>query len=106
MITFEEFLKLEMRIGRIISAEKVDNADKLLKIIVDLGDEQRQVMSGIAEYMDPESLVGKEVPVLVNLEPKKFRGHESQGMILMADVNGIPVLLHPEKSVPAGSIVR
>lgn len=107
MITFEEFKKLDIRIGKIISAEKVEDADKLLKLILDLGSEQRQVVAGIAEfYPKPEELVGKEVPIVVNLEPKTFRGLESQGMILAADVNGQCILLHPEKEVPPGSSVK
>ncbi len=107
MVTFEEFKKLDIRIGKIVSAEKVPDADKLLKLIVDLGGEKRQIIAGIAEfYPEPEELVGKEVPIVVNLEPKTFRGLESQGMILAADVEGRCVLLHPEKEVPPGSTIK
>ena len=106
MITFEEFKKLDIRIGKIESAERLENADKLLKLVIDFGVEKRQVLAGIAEFVeDVDSLVGKEVPVLTNLEPKKFRGHESRGMILAADVDGKPVLLHPSEEVPPGSKV-
>lgn len=107
MINIEDFRKLEIRIGKIKSAEKVANADKLLKLIIDLGTEDRQILAGIAEYYtDMSSLVGREVPVLVNLEPRVMRGEESQGMVLCADVDGRPVLLHPESEVPLGSLVR
>jgi len=107
MITYDDFKKLDIRIGKVKSAEKVDNADKLLKLVFDFGDEERQIMAGIAEFVeDPETLVGKEMPVLVNLEPKVLRGHESQGMILAASFEDVPTLLHPAEDVPPGSIVR
>lgn len=106
MIAFDDFRKLEIRIGRIISAEKVEGADKLLKLQIDCGTESRQLVAGIAETYQPDRIVGREVPVLMNLEPRKIRGVESQGMILAADVEGKPVLLHPDGEVPPGSIVR
>lgn len=107
MITFEDFKKLDVRIGTVKSAEKVEGADKLLRLVFDFTTEERQIMAGIAElYPDPSVLIGKQMPVLVNLEPRMLRGFESQGMILAADDNGTPVLLHPEVKIPPGSIVR
>ena len=107
MITYGDFQKLEIRIGTIESADRIEGADKLLKLIIDFGDEKRQILAGIAEfYPEIEGLVGKQVPVLVNLEPRVMRGLESQGMILAADVNEKAVLLHPDQAVPAGSGVR
>ncbi len=107
MITLEDFQKLDIRIGKIISAEKVEGADKLLKLVFDFGSEQRQIMAGIVEfYPDPSVLVGKQMPVLLNLEPRKFRGHESQGMIVAADNDEKPVFLLPEYEIPPGSRVR
>ena len=106
MITFNDFAKLDIRIGTIISAEKVEDADKLLKLEIDLGEEKRQVVSGIADWYKPEDLVGKQVPVLMNLEPRTFKGVESQGMILAAEADDSAVLLHPDKDVPAGSKIR
>ncbi|MDO8729342.1 MAG: methionine--tRNA ligase [bacterium] len=107
MISIEDFKKLDIKIGRVKSVEKVDGADKLLKFIFDFGGEERQVISGIAEfYTDLPSLVGKEMPVLVNLEPRTIRGYESSGMILAASADGRPVILHPESDVPPGSLVR
>ena len=107
MATFEEFQKLDIRIGRIISAERVPDSDKLIKLILNLGDSERQILAGIAEFFpDLATLIGKEVPIIVNLEPRKMRGLESQGMMLAADTDGRPVLLHPETDVPPGSIVR
>jgi methionine--tRNA ligase beta chain len=106
MITFEDFKKLEIKIGKIISAEKVPEADKLIKLEIDLGMEKRQVVAGIAQFYEPDYLIGKEIPVIVNLEPRKLKRVESQGMILAASAEGMPVLLYPEKDVPPGSIVK
>jgi len=106
-VSFEEFAKMDIRVGRVVEAERVAGAKKLVKVLVDLGEEKpRQVVAGIAEYVNPESLLGKNVVVLANLEPKKFMGLESRGMLLAADVNGKPVLLTVEESVPPGTRVR
>ena len=106
MITYDDFRKLDIRIGTIVSAERVQGTDKLLRLEVDFGTEKRQIIAGIAETYQPEHLVGKEIPVLLNLEPRRIRGIESQGMILAADADGVPILLHPDRQVPPGSIVR
>ncbi len=107
VISFEDFKKLDIRIGKVISAEPIEGADKLLRLVFDLGDEHRQVLAGIAQFVeDPKSLIGKEMPVLVNLEPKRMKGLDSNGMILAADADGKPVLLIPEKEVPPGSMVK
>jgi methionine--tRNA ligase beta chain len=104
-ITFEDFKKVEIRIGKILSAEKVANADKLLKLQVDFGEFQRQIVSGIAESFTPEELVGKSLPFIVNLEYRKFKGEESQGMLMAIDVDGKTVLLKPARKVPEGTEV-
>ena len=108
MISIDDFKKLEIKIGKVKSVEKVENADKLLKFIFDIGNgEERQILAGIAEfYTDLESLVGMEVPLLLNLEPRMMGGLESQGMMLAADDGEKAVLLHPDKDIPAGRIVR
>jgi tRNA-binding protein len=106
MINFDDFKKLEIRIGKILSAEKVEGTDKLLKLEIDFGMEKRQIVAGIAETYQPEQLIGKEVPVLMNLEPRTIRGVESQGMILAASVDGKPRLLHPDEEVPPGCEIR
>ncbi len=106
MITFDDFKKLDIRIGRVLSAEKIKGTDKLMKLEIDLGTEKRQLVAGIADMYETDSLVGKEIPVLVNLEVRSIRGIESQGMILAIDVDGKPILLHPEREVPPGSIIR
>jgi len=105
-INFEEFQKIDLRVGKIIEVEKVEGTDKLLKLKVDLGEEKRQLVAGIAKFYQPEDLVGKEIVVVVNLEPKTFRGIESQGMLLAADVQGRPVILKPDEEVPPGTKVR
>ena len=105
MITFNDFMKLEIRIGKVLAAEKVEGTDKLIKLEIDLGTEKRVLVAGVAETYKPEYLVGKQVPVLANLEPRKIRGIVSQGMILAASVDGKPVVLHPEREVPPGSPV-
>lgn len=106
IISFEDFKKLEIRIGKIISAEKVENSNKLLKLQVDFGSEKRQILAGIAKFYEPEALVGKECPFAFNLAPKMLGEIESQGMILCpSDENG-PVLLHPDKPVPPGSPIK
>jgi len=106
MITFNDFKKLELRIGEITEAERVPDTDKLLKLTINVGTEPRQIVAGMADTYEPEALVGKQVPILMNLEPKTFRGVESHGMILAVDVDGKPVLLHPDKKVPPGSVIR
>jgi len=105
-ITFEDFKKIDLRVGKILEAEKIEGSEKLLKLIVDLGSEKRQLVAGIGKYYKPEDLIGKEIVVVVNLEPKKIMGIESQGMLLAADKDGEPVILIPEKEVLPGTIVR
>ena len=106
MISFEEFQKIELKVAKIIGAEKIEKSEKLLKLIVDLGDEKRQLVAGIAKYYKLEDLIGKEIVVVANLEPKKLMGIESQGMLLAANVDGKPVILIPEKEVPPGTKVK
>lgn len=105
-INYEDFKKLEIKIGKILSVEKIEGTDKLLKLEVDFGTEQRQVVSGIAQFYTPEELVGKLCPFVVNLEPRTIKGVESQGMILAVSVEGNAVLLYPDKEIPPGSIVK
>ena len=105
MITFEDFKKIDLRVAKILKAEKIEGSDKLLKLQVDLGSEQRQVIAGIGQQYAPEILLGKEIVVVVNLEPRLIFGLESQAMLLAAQGEG-PVILIPEKEVAAGAGVR
>lgn len=105
--TFDLFSAMDIRLGTITAAEKVKKADKLLQLTVDTGIDTRTIISGIAEYYTPEEVVGKTVAVLLNLEPRKIRGVESQGMILMAeDENGKLSFMIPEKGFKAGGEIR
>lgn len=107
-ITFDEFTKADIKIGTILSVEKVPDADKLLKLMINLGEEApRQILSGIAGYYpDPSILVGKQVPVLVNLPTRTIRGFESQGMVLYAAGEDFLITLNPEKEIPNGTSVQ
>lgn len=103
-IVFDDFAKIDLRIGKIVSAEKVEKADKLLKLSVDLGFETRTIVSGIAMHFKPEELIGKQVTVVVNLAPRKMRGIESNGMILLAeDASGKLHFVNPESDINPGS---
>lgn len=105
--TFDDFSKMDIRLGKIIAAEKVKKADKLLQLTVDTGIDTRTIVSGIAAHYSPEEVIGKTVSVLMNLEPRKIRGVESQGMILMAEnEKGELSFVVPEKEFGAGSEIR
>ncbi|MCC6485266.1 MAG: methionine--tRNA ligase [Armatimonadetes bacterium] len=107
VISFEEFKKLDIRVARIVSAEKVQGADKLFHLSVDAGEGKlRSVVAGIAEFYDPAELAGKTVVLLANLAPAKIRGVESQGMLLAADTDGRAILLQPDAQAPPGARVR
>jgi methionyl-tRNA synthetase len=107
-ITIDDFAKVELRVGQIKSAERIQGADKLLKLLVDIGDEVRQVLAGIALGYTPEELVGRKVVVVVNLAPRKMRGLESNGMLLAASAgaDGKPVLCTFAEDIPVGSRVK
>ena len=105
-ITYDDFKKLDIRIAKIIAAEKVKNADKLIKIKVLIGKEERQIVAGIGEEYSPNDIINKQIVVLTNLEPKRIRGEMSNGMLLAADIDGKPILLIPDKDVPSGSKIR
>jgi methionine--tRNA ligase beta chain len=105
-ISFEDFIKIEIRIGKILAAEKVEGSDKLLKLSVDFGEEKRQIIAGIGKIYAPEALIGKECPFAYNLAPRMLKGLESQGMIMCPSIDGAPALLHPDKEIPPGSVVK
>ena len=109
-ITYDDFVKLDLRVATVLEAELHPNADRLLKLKVDLGSEQRQICAGVKAYYDPAELVGRQIIVVANLAPRKIRGEESNGMLLAAsamdgeDVADV-VLAGVGKPVPAGSSV-
>jgi methionyl-tRNA synthetase len=105
--SYDEFMKMDIRTGTILEAERVPKTDKLLKLFIDTGLDRRTVVSGIAADHTPESIIGKQVVLLANLEPRKIKGIESQGMILMTeDAEGKLVFVSPATSVPNGGIVK
>jgi methionyl-tRNA synthetase len=105
IIEYDDFAKLEMRIAKVLHAEKIKKSKKLLKVSVEIGGEKRTVVAGIAEHYEPENIIGKKVVILVNLLPRKVMGIESQGMILAASDGEILSIVTPEKDVPTGSVV-
>lgn len=105
MISIDDFRKIELRIATVKAAGPHPNADRLMVLQVDLGDEQRQICAGIRNHYPPEDLIGKQVVVVSNLETAKLRGMESQGMLLAASDEGRIIILTPEKPVQAGAKV-
>lgn len=107
-ISYDDFAKLEIKIGTILSVEIVPEADKLLKLSVDVGEEApRQIISGIRTYFtDPQELVGRQCPFLTNLAPRTIRGFESQGMILAASTEKAFALLHPHVALTPGAKIK
>ncbi|MCS6768593.1 MAG: hypothetical protein RMJ59_06980 [Candidatus Nitrosocaldus sp.] len=105
-ISYDEFKRLDIRVGVVLKAEGIQGRSRIMRAIVDIGGESREVVVGGAEYYRPEEMVGRRVIVLVNLEPKSIAGVRSHGMLLAADVDGRPYWLTVDGSVPAGSRVR
>ena len=106
-ITIDEFAKVKLKVGRVLEAEPVEGADKLMKLQVVIGEERRQIVAGIRKNYTPVDLIGRQVIVCVNLKPVKLRGIESQGMLLAAtDLEGGAILLQPDKEAPEGTGVR
>lgn len=106
MATIEDFKNLGLKVAKIIEAYKVENSEKLLKLIVDLGVEKRQIVAGIGQYYKPEELIGTQIIIASNLEPRLIMGLESQGMLLATrGENNEVILIRPEKEIPNGSDV-
>jgi methionyl-tRNA synthetase len=119
-MTLDEFQKAELRVAKILEATRVEGSEKLLKLKVTIGTEERQILAGIGKAYEPEALVGKEIVIVANLDPRKFKigtndpstgsGQvvlESQGMLLAASgEDGVPVLLQPEKEIEPGAKIR
>lgn len=113
MIPFEQFKEIDLRVGEIVTAEPIEGSEKLLRLRVFLGEDsvtglrlERQILAGIAKHYKPEELIGKQIVIVANLEPKQMMGEESQGMLLAADTSDGPVLLCPERPAPPGASIR
>jgi methionyl-tRNA synthetase len=107
-ITIDDFAKVELRVAQVIVAERIPKADKLLRLEVDLGYEKRQILAGIAQYYEPEKLIGRKIVIVANLAPRKMRGLESNGMLLAASLppDGAPVLAGFLEDVPLGARLK
>jgi methionine--tRNA ligase beta chain len=113
MITYDEFLKTELRVATVKTAERVEGSEKLIRLEVDAGDKNengdlqtRQIVAGIGKRYEPGFLIGKQIMIVANLEPRKLMGLESRGMLLAASSDGGPIILMPEQEVPAGSGIQ
>ncbi len=106
MVSYAEFTRLDIRIGKIKKVERVEGSEKLYKLIVDVGDHERTIVAGLAKYYTPEELENRLVVVLTNLEPKKFFGIESKGMLLAAVDGDSVALLQPDREVKPGAKVE
>ena len=112
-MTIDEFKKVELRVGKVLEAERVEGSEKLIKMKVDVGEKDaeglpvtRQVLAGIGKAYAPETLIGKEIIVVANLDPRMMMGLESQGMLLAANGTDGPVVLMPEQEVPPGASIQ
>lgn len=105
-ISIEQFFEADLRSAKILQAERVEKSKKLVKLQIDLGTEQRQIVAGIAEAYTPEQLIGRTIIVVANLQPATLMGEVSNGMLLAASIDGVPVLAAFEKEVPPGTKVK
>lgn len=106
-ISFEDFVKMKLKVGTVLEAEEVEGSEKLIKLKVDLGeDELRQVLVGVKQWYKPEDLVGKQVVVVANLEPRMIMGLKSEGMMLAVDSENGPVFLTVPREVPSGASIH
>lgn len=106
MISFDQFKEINLRVAKILSVERVDGSDKLLRLQVSLGEETRQIIAGIGKRYNLDELTGREIVIVADLEPRKLMGLESQGMLLAADSADGPVLLQPDHEVLPGSVIK
>ena len=105
-ISIEDFSKVQMRVGQILEAEKIEGSRKLLKLRVDIGSEVRQLVAGIAEAYEPASLLNRKIVVVANLKPARLMGVESNGMVVAASIDGRPVLATFAEEVPNGALLK
>ena len=106
LITYEDFKKIDLRVAKIIEAERIENSEKLIKLQIDLGEEKRQIVAGIGKFYNPEDLINKQIVVVCNLQPKALMGLESNGMLLAASNEDQISLLIPDQEIPPGSTIK
>lgn len=108
MLSFDDFQNIDLRVGTVLTAERVEGSEKLLKLKVDLGPEigERQIIAGVGKVYNPDAIVGRQLIIVANLEPKSLMGLESQGMLLAADDESGPILLMPDKDAKPGAKVK
>ncbi|KKT24341.1 MAG: Methionyl-tRNA synthetase [Candidatus Magasanikbacteria bacterium GW2011_GWA2_43_9] len=106
MINYEQFQQTELRAATILATERIEGSGKLLRLRVSLGEEERQILAGIGKRYTPEELIGRQIIIVANLEPRMLMGLESQGMLLAADSPDGPVLLTPDQAVPPGVRIK
>lgn len=106
MLTFADFAKLDIKIGRVLKCERITGSDKLLKVIVDIGDKKIQIVAGMGKYLSPEQIINRQIPVICNIEPTTIFGVKSQGIFVAIDTNPGAVLLLPQQPVKEGNQVR
>ncbi len=106
MINYEQFSQIELRVATILSAERVEGSEKLLRLRVSLNEDARQIIAGIGKKYAPEELAGRQIVIVANLEPRMLMGMESQGMLLAADSPDGPVILMPREEVPSGTKIK
>lgn len=105
-ISIDRFFEIELRVAEVLEAERVEKTDKLMRLQIDLGDEKRQLVAGVAQSYTPEQMVGRRIIVVANLQPATIRGVESQGMLLAADLDGRPIVAGFDEAIPLGTRVR
>ena len=107
MISYDDFLKINLKVASIMAVEKIGNSEKLLKLEIDLGGETKHIVAGLGKTYSPEELIGRQVAVVSNLEPREIMGQKSEAMLLAAsEKDGWPVILTTEKKVPAGTPIK
>ncbi|MCG3215125.1 MAG: methionine--tRNA ligase subunit beta [Candidatus Heimdallarchaeota archaeon] len=105
-ISYDEFKKVELKVATIVNAESIEKSKNLIKLNIDLGEEQRQILAGIKKYYNPEDLIGRQIVVVTNLKPATLMGEKSDGMLLAADIDGEPILLNLDRKVPPGTDIK
>jgi methionyl-tRNA synthetase len=105
-LKYERFMDVELRVALVLEAERVEGTDKLMRLQLDVGEDRRQIVAGVAESYAPEELVGKRIVIVANLKPAKIRGVVSNGMLLAADLDGKPIVATFDRDVPPGTRVR